>query len=535
MMLELLFAEHVRRRPDALAIVDLRLKRRITFEQMEREIVDTAAWLHAEGFRPGRSILVFLPMSAELYIALLAMIRIGVVAIFVDPSAGPEHLERSCDRWPPDGLLGTSTAHLLRFRLRPLQWIERKYVVEGWVPRTPRWREGPRSPESAVALRSWPDDQPALVTFTSGSTGLPKGAVRTHGFLTAQYLVLAQHLDLKPGDVDLATMPIFPLANLAAGVTTIIPDVDLRYPGQVSGRRIYEIMDEYRASRIVASPALIERVMHASWFAGKGISSLRMVFTGGAPVYPRLFHGLFRLAPNARIVAVYGSTEAEPIAHITSTDTSEDDIDLTRNGRGLLAGLPIPQIRLRIIKDRWGTPLGALTRNGFRREECAAGEPGEIVVAGPHVLGGYLGGIGNDETKFTVDGELWHRTGDAGWLDKAGRLWLLGRCSARIDDQFGRLYPFSIESLVIAHPELARVTAVSLQGERWLVAEPTRTTRRSAAVIEERLLNSSVWANVENVLVVKEIPVDARHNAKINYVALRELLVAAIDRKKAGK
>src|SRR5205807_2602319 len=124
----------------------------------------------------------------------------------------------------------------------------------------------------------------------------------------------------------------------------------------------------------------------------------------------------------ADVVAVYGSTEAEPIAHISRGElTAEDRYSMVR-GCGLLAGHPVSEINLLILADRWGEPVGPFTAEGFAAQCRPAGEPGEIVVSGGHVLPGYLHGRGDEETKFRVDGVVWHRTGDAGHRDDRGRL-----------------------------------------------------------------------------------------------------------------
>ena len=150
-------------------------------------------------------------------------------------------------------------------------------------------------------------------------------------------------------------------------------------------------------------------------------------------------------APEAAVVAVYGSTEAEPIAEIDRRAIEPADRVAMQQGAGLLAGLPAPSIQLRILSDRWGTPLGPWRLEDLDRESLAAGEVGEIVVSGDHVLTGYLDGRGDEETKIRVGDRTWHRTGDAGYLDRRGRLWLLGRASAKVIDDDGVVYPFSIE------------------------------------------------------------------------------------------
>ena len=191
-----------------------------------------------------------------------------------------------------------------------------------------------------------------------------------------------------------------------------------------------------------------------------------------------------------------------------------------QNGRGLLAGAPVTEITLRILRDRWGTPRGRIESDELDGETPPPGEVGEIVVTGDHVLQGYLGGIGDEETKFSVNGRVWHRTGDAGRLDDRGRLWLVGRCAARIDDDHGPFYPFAVECVAMNFPEVRRAAVIAHHGARWLVIETTGDRRR----IEPRLLSATAWAHIEQVRFVRRMPVDRRHNAKIDYPALRRAL-----------
>ena len=158
-----------------------------------------------------------------------------------------------------------------------------------------------------------------------------------------------------------------------------------------------------------------------------------------------------------------------------------------RTGAGLLTGHPVPSIQLRIVPDQWGQPIAPLTSSELDALALPPGEPGEIVVSGPHVLTGYLHGQGDEETKFDVDGRRWHRTGDAGYLDAGGRLWLLGRCSARIDDGRGRVYPFAVECALDGIAGVKRTAFLAHGGRRLLVAElepgasPRQTDARRCA------------------------------------------------------
>src|SRR5258708_14643627 len=90
-------------------------------------------------------------------------------------------------------------------------------------------------------------------------------------------------------------------------------------------------------------------------------------------------------------------------------------------GKGLLAGKPVPEIELRILRDAWGTPIEPLSAAELRARCLPAGEPGEIVVSGAHVLPGYVGGRGDEGSKVPGDGTVWHPPGDAGHGGAAGR------------------------------------------------------------------------------------------------------------------
>jgi acyl-CoA synthetase (AMP-forming)/AMP-acid ligase II len=116
---------------------------------------------------------------------------------------------------------------------------------------------------------------------------------------------------------------------------------------------------------------------------------------------------------------------------------------------------------------------------------------------------------------------VWHRTGDAGYLDAEDRLWLLGRCVARIRDAHGDLYPFAAETAVYQDPQVRRAAVVAHKGKRILAVEfyDGKGGRDPAA-----LKSALGWTHLDEVRVCKKIPVDSRHNAKIDYPRLHELL-----------
>jgi acyl-CoA synthetase (AMP-forming)/AMP-acid ligase II len=531
-IVEMLTAQ-VAARPDAPAIIDCHggASRTLSFADLDRQSRQGAALLRACGLRRGDGVLLFHPMSAELYVVLLSVFRLGLVAIVIDPSAGLKAIDRCCAACPPKGFFGGPRAHLLRLISGAIRRIPVQIVVGAGLPGATLWRRAQEMP-ACNDMEACAPDTPALVTLTGGGTGLPKAACRTHGFLLAQYRALLDVLDLVPGEVDLTTLPIVALANLASGVTTLIPDADLRAPGSIVPGPVLDQIEAHRATRTSASPALLERLADHCLANGRTIPRLEKVLTGGGPVFPDVLDKICRVAPNADPTAIYGSTEAEPIARVSASATSNEDRQAMLRGCGLLAGRPVPAVAVRILPDRSGTSIGSLSRERFDKECLPPGEPGEIVVSGAHVLTGYLHGRGDKETKFQVDDVCWHRTGDAGCLDRSGRLWLLGRCEAKVSDARGVLYPFAVESAARQHQNVLRVALTTDRDGRRVLAMQLRETRDPGAdlrVVKESL----AWAGVDSFRVYHRLPVDHRHNAKIDYGALGRLLdrppVAAVD------
>ena len=142
---------------------------------------------------------------------------------------------------------------------------------------------------------------------------------------------------------------------------------------------------------------------------------------------------------------------------------------------------------------------------------------GEIVVSGNHVLKGYLGGIGDDENKFDVDEVRWHRTGDLGYFDKNGMLWLMGRASAVISDEKGVVYPFAVESAVCEKFGIKRSAVTVSKGKRILVVQCSKQQLENLEKIKAEF-------GIDTVLQIKNMPLDVRHHSKIDYNKLKDFV-----------
>ncbi len=506
----------------------------VTFAELDKSSDELALYFKKQGLKYNDTALVLHSMCIELYNIIFALFKLGVKAMLVDPSSGLPFMETCFEIERPHALITSSRGSLLPFVSGGVQDIPMKFRTGmglfGFKPiyllsiKVRNILDGDAS-QNKIDLDAVQGELPALITFTSGSTGRPKGIIRTHDFLLHQHKALEESLSLKEGAVEMTALPIFVLANLASGMTSIIPNINLRKPGKADGARLLQQIGQYKTERIVAPPALLERLSDYCIKHKCTANSLLKIFTGGGPVFPKLMRRLKSIAPHADIIAVYGSTEAEPIAHIALSQINEDDFEQIKSGAGLLAGLPETQVQLHIVKPLITTEkLQHFSLAEFDAMKQASNVPGEIVVTGGHVIKGYVRGQGDSQAKFKVDNQVWHRTGDAGYLDNKGRLWLLGRESAKIVDTEGVLYPFQAEGAASEHISVKRAACVSNKGKRTLVIQLHDTFyRRQRAEVQEiiAILKHNLQSlKIAEIHIHNRIPVDRRHNSKVDYAAL---------------
>jgi acyl-CoA synthetase (AMP-forming)/AMP-acid ligase II len=504
-------AEH----PDRIALLDGAARRSVSYAQLDVASARAAAALRARGLQPGDTLLVVHPVSPELYVALIGALRAGLVPAIPPAGGGLRALAHCARLHPPRAVLGGGMGWLavgavaeLRHAMRlstaaaPFAFDVLASNLIGRAPVEPR-----------------DDDDPAMLTFTSGSTGDPKALVRSHGVARAQLDALRTTLTLD-GVVTLCAMPMVTFAELAAGATCFLPGLDLRRPSRVDGDLLAARLRERHVERVVASPALLSNLAAALRRRAQTLPALRTIASGGAPVMPPLAGALRAVAPDARVLAVYGSTEAEPIAALDAAEVSAADHAAMRAGAGLLAGRPCDAGTIAIVAADPGALIGPFAHDdGVERRALPCGAVGEIVVRGPQVVPHYLDRAADATTKIRAGATIWHRTGDLGYRDEHGRLWLVGRASARVDDARGIVDPLRVECALSYLPQVARSAIAALDGARVLLVEPATGVR-----LDEAAIRAAAGFVAIDRIVIGTVPVDRRHQAKVDYAALARML-----------
>lgn len=469
------------------------------------------------------------PMSIDLYVAMLAVLHMGAVAVFVDPWVGRRQIAAFAAFAEPRAWIGIPLSHILRLLSPRLRSIPLS-VTTGWrlgpLPAGCTLEELEQSEGDGEVHPVSPED-PGLITFTSGSSGEPKGANRTHGFLLAQHRALAAEFPAEEGDVDMPMFPVFALNNLATGIPSVVPDMDFRRVDQVDASRILAQMRRHGVTTCTASPPFFDRLAAEVGRHHGEEPGLRRVLTGGAPVTDAQLRDWRRAFPGTGILVAYGSTEAEPVAHLTADerlDAVNQDRPLTP---GFCAGQPVERIRTKIVRIHTG-PI-ELRNAGWADWELPAGEIGELVVTGEHVCRDYYRNPQAVRENKIVDGEaVWHRMGDTGSFDRGGRFWLAGRVHSTIRHASGLVHPQLVEQAACAEdPRIRRAAAVGLPdsagGERVVLVLETAEEGIEAEVAQ-RLRSAGLEVD-EIRLTSDPLPVDPRHNSKIDYPRLRERLL----------
>ena len=491
--------------PDNTALFDLKTGNKITFTQIDTKSDEICSYLIQKGFEKGNKIVVFVPIGIEFYLILTAIFKMGLQAVFIDPYAGIEHINKCCEMISPDGIIGSGKTLLKGFFLKGIRKIGKKINYIKMMEHSEKLSIYEKNKnQKKIQNEKIDGNTPALISFTSGSTGFPKIIMRTHEFLLGQHNVLEKNLKFEKETAVYSSFPIFLLSHMATGTTTFIPDLNWRKPVESDFRNIIKQITENNIQNIILPPAIFENIVKFCKDKKIMLENVQKVYTGGAPVFYSLMKNIKEVFANAKIIALYGASEAEPISVLNFEDITEEDIENMKNGDGLLAGKIVNEIELKIEE------LEKMPKKNKISEI-----KGEILVRGENVVDGYLNIEKNSD-------ENWHRTGDMGYINKKGQLILLGRVKGRIQIEENIYYPFTVETAFSFCKNLKKSVLTSKNNKLYLFAERNPEFKGNLSEdseIKELKEKFGIFKIIET-----HIPMDKRHNSKTDYKRLEEIV-----------
>jgi long-chain acyl-CoA synthetase len=471
-------------------------ERRLTYADHEAAVLATAGWLLRSGVRPGDRIVLLGANRPEWIIACWAVLQLG--GIVVPGNAW----------WSPteaDNALGTVKPTVVLVDDR------RRRLVPGACPIVPfdeitkllRGSTDPLPPAPPPV----DENDPAVIVFTSGTTGAPKGVTLSHRAVIASlqnHLVAAGRLppempDDQPGRATLMTVPLFHAGAVNMIVLTALTGGTLVFlDGRFDPGEVLRLIESERIFSWPAVPTMLTRVLEHPDLHRRDTSSLRSLTLGGSPVAPTTLATVAAAFPSVRQGAgiVYGLTESAG----GMTVASGDDV-ATRPGT---VGRPMPVVEIRI-------------------DQPNEGGVGEILARSPGMMSGYWS-LPDDPT---LDADGWLHTGDLGRLDDNGWLYVVDRSKDVIIRGGENIASAHVEACLLTHPAVSEVAVVGLpDADLGEVVGAAVVPRPGAAVTVEALrahaADGLAYFAVPSVWWVRDEPLPTNPGGKVLKALLRE-------------
>lgn len=403
----------------------VRGEERVTYTDLLDRVPRTAAVLADHGVRPGDRVMLLAFNSVEWIVGFWATVAADAVVVLANAWWSEAELRHALSVVDVRLVLADPrSANLVPAGAPVLELEDMAARAEGRTPLDP--------PPARAG-----EDEPALILFTSGTTGLPKGAVLPHRSVIAlQHMLLhvtrqlPQNLTAEfPREVALQTGPLFHIGGVQALVRQLLLGGTLVFPrGRFDPAEVLDLIEAERVDRWGGVPTMVNRVLNDPSIEGRDLSSVRAISLGGAPVPPELVTRIKARFPNVErgVSQVYGLSEAG------GTITAASGRDLVE--RPGTAGRPLPLVELRIDRpDEKGT--------------------GEVVARAPIQMLGYWG----QPSDTTIDGDGWVHTGDLGHLDDDGYLFITGRMKDLIIRGGENIAATHVENVLLRHPAVRDV------------------------------------------------------------------------------
>jgi fatty-acyl-CoA synthase len=426
------------------AVADRAKRRRFTYAQL-LSIAERTARALLSRFSPGERIAVCSPNCAEWVLLQHGVSLAGLVLVPINPAYRMAEIEviLRCS-------YATGIFYVPKFRDNDINAI-----VESLRSRLPALREAMLMADFDSFITTADDplrqlvrhdpNQLLQIQFTSGTTGVPKGACLHHkGTLNTSRFV-GQRAGFPDGGVWLNSMPMFHIAGpVVTEMATLTSRGTYVLAPSFDPALMLDLIESERANAMLVVPTMIIALLDHPDFMTRTLSSMKVILTGAAVVPAALVHRA-RQAFRCDLIILFGQTEVNGVVSQTTPEDTVEDQSQT-------LGRPLPQVEVRISDPDADNvqPLGV---------------PGEICVRGYQIMHGYCGL--DEDTKAVISADGWLRTGDVGVMDERGYLRMTGRLKDMIIRGGMNIYPREIEDVLFDHASVAEVSVVGIPDEKW--------------------------------------------------------------------
>ena len=342
------------------------------------------------------------------------------------------------------------------------------------------------------------DEDTTVIMFTAGTTGTPKGVMLTHDSFSSYLLATVEPADPDIEETNLITVPFYHIAGLQAALAAVYGGRTLVVMRQFEPAEWIHLVQEHRANRAMLVPTMLRHVMEHPNFSDHDLSSLDVITYGAAPMPLEVIRAAIAKFPGARFINAFGQTETAstitmlpPEDHVL--DGSSEEIE-TKLKRLTSIGKPLDDVEIEIV-DESGQPV-------------SLGETGEIVARGSRMMAGYW--QEESATQETLRGG-WIYTGDLGYQDQDGYIYLSGRAKDFIKRGGEMISPEEVERVLRSHPELDDAAVIGVPDVEWGEEVRAVVVGRADRVTEEQIIEFcrdrlAGFKRPRSVIFVGELP-----------------------------
>lgn len=353
-------------------------------------------------------------------------------------------------------LVGDRYLEMVDGILPELPMVQQCVLIESTKLGRKNYEELIRSSSSDEVMVEVGDEDIAILMYTSGTTGRPKGVPLKHSAFVRYVLDNVDPASPEVEERNLLTVPLYHVAGMQAMLAAIYGGRTLVIMRQFEVKEWMETVQREKVTRAMLVPTMLKRVIEDPDFSQYDLSSLRVVTYGAAPMPFEVISKAIRVMPWVRFINAFGQTETAstitalgPEDHIIDGTEEEKEKKLKRLSSSI--GRPLPDVEIRIV-DEEGRVLPPF-------------QVGEIWARGPRVMNGYW--RDEEKTKQVLTTEGWLRTGDMGWMDEDGYIYLAGRADDMIIRGGENISPEEVENVLHSHPKVKEAAVIGVRDAEW--------------------------------------------------------------------